>query len=289
MSLRWESAGTDEPGDQNADSRRLNPGCTSAYYSMGPDGPRWHIDLRQVRDGEHVSDFCLGEFGAEGIAKAAAERFERVGCCCPPDRTWWRVVAFLRGMREFRLGATTHYCDPLLEDYDRGREPIRRLGGSGMAAMKESLIEVANALGIADVMSEEVSAAAQRWIDDGMPDLAEWAAKFKAANRPRRTFYTTGQVRAHDLRDDDVVLISSHWRELLDVYTDGTPEGGFEAIEGTEDHEYALARLQGLSVYVVVRYVVPVLGSGGEIESAMAAFGFRDLVTVQVPLPDSTD
>lgn len=35
--------------------------------------------------------------------------------------------AFLRGMAEFRLGATTHYSDDLIESYDRGRELAHRL------------------------------------------------------------------------------------------------------------------------------------------------------------------
>ncbi len=76
--LTWESAGTDEPGDQNADSRHLIPGATSAYYSIGPYGDGcWSLELIQMRDGEEI--FCLywGPRGNEADAKATAEQFER--------------------------------------------------------------------------------------------------------------------------------------------------------------------------------------------------------------------
>ncbi len=75
--LRWESAGTDEPGDQNADSRH----GPHAFWSLGPGtGGRWVVDLVQ-RD-EDLDEIPgqsrqLGEYPSEQHAKAAAEEAER--------------------------------------------------------------------------------------------------------------------------------------------------------------------------------------------------------------------
>jgi hypothetical protein len=38
-----------------------------------------------------------------------------------------RLRAYLNGIREFRLDATTHYDYPLIESYDRGREHAHKL------------------------------------------------------------------------------------------------------------------------------------------------------------------
>ncbi len=40
---------------------------------------------------------------------------------------WRRFVAYLNGIREFRLNVTTHYDGDLIESYDRGREHAHRL------------------------------------------------------------------------------------------------------------------------------------------------------------------
>jgi hypothetical protein len=37
------------------------------------------------------------------------------------------LIAFLRGVREFRSDLTTHYDYPLIETYDAGREAAHRL------------------------------------------------------------------------------------------------------------------------------------------------------------------
>lgn len=76
--LEWESAGTDEPGDQNASTRALPHG----YWSLGPtnDG-EWGVELIELDDqlqevqsgGVH-----LGHFDSEAEAKAAAEEYEMV-------------------------------------------------------------------------------------------------------------------------------------------------------------------------------------------------------------------
>jgi hypothetical protein len=38
-----------------------------------------------------------------------------------------RLRAFILGIREFRLGITTHFDDDLIETYDRGRELAHRI------------------------------------------------------------------------------------------------------------------------------------------------------------------
>lgn len=96
--LRWESAGTDEPGDQNADSRRGE----HAYWSLGPMlDDRWSVELI-VRDddlnelpGDGVH---LGHFGSEDAAKEAAQAREDEadhldgdGCASYPDM-WYGVT-----------------------------------------------------------------------------------------------------------------------------------------------------------------------------------------------------
>lgn len=79
--LRWESAGTDEPGDQNADSiRRAAQGCTSAYYSLGPHlAGKWAVEIIQIRHGEEMESAGEGlgqDFPSEDAAKAAAQAYE---------------------------------------------------------------------------------------------------------------------------------------------------------------------------------------------------------------------
>ena len=38
-----------------------------------------------------------------------------------------KLSAFVLGMREFRLGSTTHFDYPLIETYDRGRDLMHKL------------------------------------------------------------------------------------------------------------------------------------------------------------------
>ena len=76
--LVWESALTDEAGDQNADSAVDPPKGTSAYYSLGPDSDRnWGLELITVDHGDEVDATYLGAFPSEDKAKAAAEAHER--------------------------------------------------------------------------------------------------------------------------------------------------------------------------------------------------------------------
>lgn len=74
MILRWESAGNDEPGDQNAPSR-LWP---HAWWSIGPDHPSgWSVVLTFYSDTlEELSAVPLERAASEREAKRAAERFE---------------------------------------------------------------------------------------------------------------------------------------------------------------------------------------------------------------------
>lgn len=82
--LVWESAGTDEPGDQHADSaRQVAENATSAYYSLGPcllypDGTEevWEVELVQVRHGCEIGTTSLGAHPDEAAAKEAAQRHE---------------------------------------------------------------------------------------------------------------------------------------------------------------------------------------------------------------------
>lgn len=77
--LRWESAGhDDEPGDQNADSERVEHG----YWSLGPDGRgQWTVELiEQNADLDEITSggVHLGAFDTEDAAKAAADVYERL-------------------------------------------------------------------------------------------------------------------------------------------------------------------------------------------------------------------
>lgn len=76
--LVWESAGTEEPGDQNAASQAGGP---HSYWSLGPDyGDRWGVELI-VRncDLDELVDHGLhiGHFTSEEAAKRAAQQAER--------------------------------------------------------------------------------------------------------------------------------------------------------------------------------------------------------------------
>lgn len=79
MNLTWESAQTDEPGDQNADSRF----GAHAYWSLGPNGGgRWAVELI-VRDCDLTErplySIALGDFPDEDDAKHAALAEEDAG------------------------------------------------------------------------------------------------------------------------------------------------------------------------------------------------------------------
>lgn len=57
-----------------------------------------------------------------------------------------------------------------------------------MSAMKDALIQVADALGIEDVNSEQAYEAAQRWLDAERPPMEAWAAEERqrlASNPPQ--------------------------------------------------------------------------------------------------------
>lgn len=87
--LLWESADTDEPGDQNAESTlrvRTDLEATSAHYSLGPafaapseDGERWSLELIQIRDGDQIAATNLGHHASAQDAKDHAQRWEDGG------------------------------------------------------------------------------------------------------------------------------------------------------------------------------------------------------------------
>lgn len=89
--LVWESAGTDEPGDQNANSvHRVADGATSALYSLGPalaapseDGERWDLELIQYDQGTEIGSTDLGRHPDEQTAKDYAQTWERLGHADP--------------------------------------------------------------------------------------------------------------------------------------------------------------------------------------------------------------
>jgi hypothetical protein len=76
--LTWEPADTGEPGDQNAESRHLVAGATSAYYSIGPAARpgRWSLELIQMCDGEEISCLRWSTQSSERAAKATADAHE---------------------------------------------------------------------------------------------------------------------------------------------------------------------------------------------------------------------
>jgi len=75
--LVWEPAGTDEPGDQNADTRLIPHG----YWALGPnDITDWTVEL--IETDEHGNEIPtggihLGHYPSEGTAKTAAAAYER--------------------------------------------------------------------------------------------------------------------------------------------------------------------------------------------------------------------
>lgn len=74
--LVWESAGTEEPGDQHATSRHIPALCTSAFWSLGPDsGDTWGVELIGIDNGTELDGVGvhLGHFPTEADAKAAAQ------------------------------------------------------------------------------------------------------------------------------------------------------------------------------------------------------------------------
>jgi hypothetical protein len=79
--LVWESALTDEPGDQNADSNLGD----HAYWSLSPNsGQRWSVELITRTDEltETSDGFHLGEFASERKAKHAAQTREDAAHRC---------------------------------------------------------------------------------------------------------------------------------------------------------------------------------------------------------------
>lgn len=80
LQLKWETAATDEPGDQNADTNLVDHG----YWSLGPaaDGA-WSVELIE-QEAETLIEIPtggvdLGSFPSEAEAKAAAQAVEDKG------------------------------------------------------------------------------------------------------------------------------------------------------------------------------------------------------------------
>lgn len=71
--LTWHSAGTDEPGDQQADA-----GIVRGYWLIGPDGDGWSLSLIEQNDAlEEVFSWAwpaVDELHAKSIAESA-EKF----------------------------------------------------------------------------------------------------------------------------------------------------------------------------------------------------------------------
>lgn len=113
----------------------------------------------------------------------------------------------------------------------------------------------------------------------------------------KRHTYTDAQVRARDLREDDVILVMPGegeyelpmWRDVMDVWHDADiaeAEDKYSNSDGWRDDakiEYIREHLSGgLSSYVLVRYHVETLDVA-EGETDLVAFRTCDLVTVQQP------
>ncbi len=86
--LVWESAQTDEPGDQVADSR-IRPGGAGAlaYYLVGPNAGRasWHLELVYVNVEGGV---LFGAFPDDAAAKACAQEYENAMTTTMTTTTW---------------------------------------------------------------------------------------------------------------------------------------------------------------------------------------------------------
>jgi hypothetical protein len=87
--LVWQSAGTDEPGDQYAESVWcVDPRATSAYYSLcfapSEDGRRWSLELIQTRKGDEIGTLSLGRHLDEEAAKEYARQWEHRADRTPP-------------------------------------------------------------------------------------------------------------------------------------------------------------------------------------------------------------
>jgi hypothetical protein len=77
--LRWQSAGTDEPGDEFADSAITDPTCTSMYWSLGPAASgMWGVELIGVDEGDErqLTGVHLGHYSSAADAKTAAQGYE---------------------------------------------------------------------------------------------------------------------------------------------------------------------------------------------------------------------
>lgn len=102
----------------------------------------------------------------------------------------------------------------------------------------------------------------------------------------RRTFYLRREIRARDLRPGDLAIIEGEWREVLDVLTDSTPDAvTAEHIQWKDANaQFIKDRLTEARhhLFVVVRYVRETPGSS-IVDSAYAAFRYKELVTIQVP------
>lgn len=119
----------------------------------------------------------------------------------------------------------------------------------------------------------------------------------------RRRTYTTVQVRACDLRDDDVILMPDErddngkpvWRAVMDVWTDqdlAAAEDKYRGADGWSDDDninYIRDHLSGqLGSYILVRHHVETPGVA-EAETGLIAFRSCDLVTVQHPESGADD
>lgn len=102
-----------------------------------------------------------------------------------------------------------------------------------------------------------------------------------------RVMFETGQVRARNLRCDDVIQLKGLWRELLDVWTDETRHETEDlfgpTLTDTEEGRFIHRYLTGLHLFVVVRYIVE-RPDTAELRTSLAAFRSSDLITVQVPI-----
>ncbi|MGW1989601.1 hypothetical protein [Embleya sp. NPDC001921] len=100
-----------------------------------------------------------------------------------------------------------------------------------------------------------------------------------------RTTWTTTQVRAVDLYNDDTVLIDGVWREVLDVWKNGDkPEHTFG--EDSPTTAEIRARLDWTSVcWIAIRYVDEKRSTPCTIAHGIHVVRTRSLMTVQVPEP----
>ncbi|MFC1418663.1 hypothetical protein [Streptacidiphilus cavernicola] len=100
-----------------------------------------------------------------------------------------------------------------------------------------------------------------------------------------RTTWTTGQIRAADLREGDRVLIDGQWREILDVHREDDDHAqtfGEHAEYTKRLHQYLDS---GFMLYIAGRILLEEKSyDEGQIIDELRFWRLPELLTVQMPI-----